>query len=124
MPPNDLQAIDSGLGSYLLSWTSVADASYYLIEREQRRKNGRRISGTYYSVNAVPGPGGENLFHEDITETAQNVYYRIAAGNAAGNTVMSDWVLAQSGGASDPEPPDDDGGGGGSGKCHPRKGCN
>ena len=119
-PPDDLQAIDSGQGSYLLSWTSVADASYYLVEREQRRKNGRRISGTYFSVDSVSGPGGEALSHEDVTETAQNVYYRIAAGNAAGNTVMSDWVLAQSAGDPDTGPPD---GGGGSGKCHPRKGC-
>jgi subtilisin family serine protease len=122
MPPDNLQAVDSGQGSYLLSWTSVADASYYLIEREQRRKNGRRTSGTYFSVSALPGPGGEDLSHEDVTETTENVYYRIAAGNAAGNTVMSEWVLAQSGGASDPEPPDD--GGDGSGKCHPRRGCN
>ncbi|MDH3908954.1 MAG: hypothetical protein OEU83_07970, partial [Gammaproteobacteria bacterium] len=122
MPPDDLQAIDSGLGSYLLSWTSVADASYYLIERERRRKNGRRISGTYFFVDAVLGPGGDALSHEDAAETTQNVYYRIAAGNVAGNTVMSEWILAQSGGASDPEPPDD--GGGGSGKCHPRRGCN
>ena len=98
MPPNDLQAVDSGQGSYLLSWTSVADASYYLIEREQRRKNGRRVSGTYFYVDAVPGPDPEALSHEDVTETAENVYYRIAAGNVAGNTVMSEWVLAQSGG--------------------------
>ena len=122
MPPDDLQAIDSGLGSYLLSWTSVADASYYLIERERRRKNGRRISGTYFFVDAVLGPGGDALSHEDATETTESVYYRIAAGNVAGNTVMSEWVPAQPGGASDPEPPDD--GGGGSGKCHPRRGCN
>lgn len=121
MPPDDLQAIDSGQGSFLISWTSVADASYYLIEREQRRKNGRRISGTYFIVDAVSGPGDEALAHEDVTETAPNVYYRIAAGNAAGNTIMSEWVPAQSGGDSDAEPPD---GGGGSGKCHPRRGCN
>jgi subtilisin family serine protease len=115
-PPGDLQAIDSGQGSFLLSWTSVADASYYLIEREQRRKNGRRISGTYFQVDAVSGPGGEPLSHEDPTETSPNVYYRIAAGNAAGNTVMSDWVQVQV--SSDP-----DSGDGGSGKCHPRRGC-
>ncbi len=121
MPPDDLQAIDSGQGSYLLSWTSVADASYYLIERERRRKSGRRISGTFYSVDAVPGPGGEALSHEDVTETTLYVYYRIAAGNASGNTVMSEWVLAQSAGDPNTDPPD---GGGGSGKCHPRKGCN
>ena len=123
MPPDDLQATDSGQGSYLLRWTSVADASYYIIEREQRRKNGRRLSGTYFFVDAVPGPGGEGLSHEDVTDPAENVYYRIAAGNPAGNTVMSEWILAQSGSDSGTEPPDDDGGGG-SGKCHPRRGCN
>lgn len=122
MPPDDLQAVDSGQGSYLLSWTSVADASYYLIEREQRRKNGRRIGGTYFFVDAVSGPGGEPLSHEDMTETVPYVYYRIAAGNTAGNTVLSEWVPAQTGASSGTEPPDD--GSGGSGKCHPRRGCN
>ena len=120
-PPGDLEAIDSGQGSFILNWTSVADASYYIIEREQRRKNGRRQSGTYFVVDAVSGPGGEALSHEDVTETGPNVFYRIAAGNPAGNTVMSDWVEAQTGGGSGTEPPDD---GGGSGKCHPRRGCN
>ncbi len=120
-PPDDLQAIDSGQGSFLLTWTSVANANYYLIERERRRNNGRRISGGYFFVYTDPGPGGELLAHEDVTETAPNVFYRIAAGNDVGDTAFTDWIPAQSGSDPDPDPPDD---GGGSGKCHPRKGCN
>ena len=122
MPPHDLQAKDSGQGSFLLTWSSVANASYYLIEREERRKNGRRISGTYFVVDSFSDSVGTGLSHEDVTEIVPNVYYRIAAGNVAGNTVMSDWVQAQAGeGDTDSEPPDS---GGGSGKCHPRRGCN
>lgn len=71
-------------------------------------------------MDVVPGPGGNPESHVDVTEVAPYVYYRIAAGNAEGNTVMSPWVLAETSGDSDPSPPD---GGGGPGKCHPKKGC-
>jgi subtilisin family serine protease len=119
-PPIDLAASDSGNGSYLLTWTGVADASYYLVEWIVRRKNGRRLSGGWFQLDVSPGSGGNEESYEHVIEPNSNTNYRIAAGNPLGNTVMSDWVPVTGGDTTDP---DDGGGGGGSGRCHPKRGC-
>ncbi len=118
--PNDLSATDSTTGSALLAWTATEDTSYYLIEREERRKNGRRVGGTSFQVSAQATEGAAETF-VDATGPKQYLYYRIAAGNSSGNSIMSDWVHVSvtDGSGSDP----DDGGGGGSGRCHPKRGC-
>ena len=118
--PNDLLATDTGNGSYLLTWTGVADASYYIVEWAVRRKNGRRVSGGWFQLDVPPGPGGNDESYEHVIEPNANTTYRIAAGNAQGNTVLSDWVPVSGG---DTTNPDDGDSGGGSGKCHPKRGC-
>ncbi|MDX1480387.1 MAG: S8 family serine peptidase [Woeseiaceae bacterium] len=115
--PADLNAVDSGNGSALLTWTAVEHATYYLVEREERRKNGRRTGGTWYEVAASVAVGDTESF-EDATGPHEYLYFRIAAGNNFGNSVMSDWVHVA---VSDPSGGDGDGGG--SGRCHPKKGC-
>ncbi len=123
-PPDDLTANATGQPSYLLSWSGVADASYYLIEWSKQRKNGRRVDGGWFQVNVTPGPGDSTETFEHLIDAADYLFYRIAAGNAQGNTVMSAWVQATNGSTSEPNPDDGDGGSdGGSGRCHPKKGC-
>ena len=116
-------ATNSGNGSYLLTWTGIADASYYLVEWAVRRKNGRRVSGGWFQVDVSPGPGGNVESYEHVIEPNANTTYRIAAGNTQGNTIMSDWVLVTDGDTTNPDDGDGGDGGGGSGKCHPKKGC-
>jgi subtilisin family serine protease len=112
--PTDLSAADSTHGSALLAWTGVADATFYLIEREERRRNGSRIGGTFFQVPAQAGVGGAESY-EDVTGAKQYLYYRIAAGNAVGTSAMSGWVHVSVTDGTDS--------GGGSGPCRPKKAC-
>ena len=119
-PPSDLVASDTGNGSYLLTWTGVADASYYIIEWAVRKKNGRRVSGGWLQLDVSPGTGGNVESYEHVIEPDANTTYRIAAGNTQGNTIMSDWVPVTAEETTDPDGGD---GGGRPDKCHPRTGC-
>jgi subtilisin family serine protease len=120
--PTDLAATDGGQGTAILTWTAVEHATYYLLEREERRNNGRRIGGTWFEIPAGAAAGEAESF-EDAAGASDNLYYRIAAGNDSGNSVMSDWIhVAVTDGSGDGGTDGGDGGSG-SGRCHPKKGC-
>jgi subtilisin family serine protease len=120
--PTDLAATDGGQGTAILTWTAVEHATYYLLEREERRNNGRRIGGTWFEIPAGAAAGAAEPF-EDAAGASDNLYYRIAAGNDSGNSVMSDWIhVAVTDGSGDGGTDGGDGGSG-SGRCHPKKGC-
>jgi subtilisin family serine protease len=120
-PPEQFSAEDQGDGTALLSWSKVDGATYYIIERQEKKTKGRN-AGTWTGATSftVQASGsGSSMSHVD-NPGANELHYRIAAANEAGTSPsFSDWApVTVTDGSSD-----SGGSGGGSTRCHPKKGC-
>ncbi|HEY5667225.1 MAG TPA: S8 family peptidase [Gammaproteobacteria bacterium] len=111
--PAWLTASNNGDGTAELVWPMDADATHYVVAREERKVKGKNAGSWtgYISYTTSQSP------HIDAGG-AQEFRYRVSASNSVGTSSPTGWVEVAvtdaSGGETD---------GGGSGKCHPRHGC-
>ncbi|TDJ44171.1 MAG: hypothetical protein E2O51_07000 [Gammaproteobacteria bacterium] len=119
--PANLIAADGENGTVVLSWTAVAGATYYLIERREWKTRGRNggswVGGQSFQIFE---PLSDPPLIDSTVVAGPRYGYRIASGTPADTSIMSNpWVEVTVTDGSD------DGGGdsGGTKKCHPKKGC-
>jgi hypothetical protein len=115
--PTELNVTDKGDGTAELVWPMDADATHYVIAREERKLKGKNAGSWsgYISYTTSASP------HIDVA-FANEFRYRVSASNSAGTSSPTGWVYVTvtEGGSTDTGGGDS---GGGSGKCHPRRGC-